>query len=118
MPVENDELQIHQQITRYPTVSSKSKQFCEIAEVTPAEEEDPTTSVVKLKALVLGFKVRATLRSQLAETFRYQYIHFHSRESQIQLTDLIELIYNHEPTEILPLSWWGLLKIINEQNMP
>ena len=87
MPVEVLSDQEDEEIKVSPSLILLSKRhsvICEIAEATPAEEEErPPFSQEKLEALILGFKVRTILASDLAKTLRGHFTRFDHRPSQL-----------------------------------
>ena len=87
MPVEVLSDQEDEEVKVSPTLSLLSKRhsvICEIAEATPAEEEErPPFSQEKIEALILGFKVRTILASDLAKTLRGHFTKFNHRPSQL-----------------------------------
>ena len=87
MPVEVLSDQEDEEFKVSPTLSLLSKRhsvICEIAEATPAEEEERLPlSQEKLEALILGFKVRTILASDLAKTLRGHFTKFNHRPSQL-----------------------------------
>ena len=87
MPVEVLSDQEEEEIKVSPSLILLSKRhsvICEIAEATPAEEEERLPlSQEKLEALILGFKVRTVLSSDLAKTLRGHFKKFNHRHSQL-----------------------------------
>ena len=78
---EDEELKVSPSLILF---SKKHSVICEIAEATPAgEEERLPLSQEKLAALILGFKVRTILASDLGNTLRGHFIKFSHRPSQL-----------------------------------
>jgi len=79
--LEEEELKVSPSLVLF---SKKHSVICEIAEATPAEEEERLPlSQEKLAALILGFKVRTILASDLARTLRGHFIKFSHKASQL-----------------------------------